>query len=247
MALEGVAFSYDRGAPVLRGITMSVEPGERLGVLGPNGGGKSTLLKIILGLLEPDSGVARVFGRHPVLARDERLIGYLPQRTTAELRFPLTARQVVRMAATAHLPPLARPPADVLEAAAEAMDAVDAAPLAERPVGSLSGGELQRVMIARALAVRPRLLILDEPTVGIDVKGQARFAEMLSRVRDRLGLAIITVSHDLRTIAVTSDRVACLSRTLHYHDTPRGLTKDVLAEVFSHDIEAFVSARGEAL
>jgi zinc transport system ATP-binding protein len=120
----------------------------------------------------------------------------------------------------------------------EALELVGAADLADRPIGKLSGGQLQRVMIARALACRPKLLLLDEPTVGIDAVGQQRFAELLRSLHDRLGLTIMLVSHDLRTIAAGCDRVACLSRTLHSHVAPEGLTPRVLAEVFSHDVAA---------
>lgn len=117
------------------------------------------------------------------------------------------------------------------------MSLLGIADLADRPVGKLSGGQFQRTLIARALAVGARVLLLDEPTVGIDVTGQRRFAELLTSLRDRLGVTIVVVSHDLRTIAAASDRVACLSRTLHSHVAPEGLTPAVLAEVFRHDVE----------
>jgi len=118
------------------------------------------------------------------------------------------------------------------------MAAVGAEGFADRPIGRLSGGQLQRVMIARALACRPRLLLLDEPTVGIDVAGQQQFAELLTRLHERMALTVMVVSHDLRTVAAGCDRVACLSRTLHSHTDPRGLTPAVLAEVFRHDVAA---------
>jgi zinc transport system ATP-binding protein len=107
---------------------------------------------------------------------------------------------------------------------------------AERPIGQDSGGQLQRAKIARALAAGPRLLVLDEPTVGIDVTGQQRFAEMLAHVQQELGVTVVVVTHDLRTIAAGCDRVACLHRTLHAHVSPEGLTPAVLAEVFRHEV-----------
>jgi zinc transport system ATP-binding protein len=239
---EGVSFSYAAtdGAvrPVLSGITLAVNTGERLGILGPNGGGKSTLLKLTLGLLRPQGGAIRVFGVSPEEARQRRLIGYVPQRVEAELTFPLSVRQVVAMSASLGFSPFAGIGRAGREAVAEALELVGASALADRPIGKLSGGQLQRVMIARALAARPRLLLLDEPTVGIDIAGQQRFSELLRSLHDRLGLTIIVVSHDIRTIAAGSDRVACLSRTLHSHVAPAGLTPAVLAEVFSHDVAA---------
>jgi zinc transport system ATP-binding protein len=236
---ERVSFTYPGAArPALENISLSVRGGERLGILGPNGGGKSTLLKLTLGLLNGHSGSIRVFGRTPEEARRERIIGYVPQRIEAELAFPISARQAVEMCAGLGANPLSRVRPRVRRAAEEALELVGAAALADSPVGKLSGGQLQRVMIARALARRPRLLLLDEPTVGIDIAGQQRFADLLKSLHDRLGLTIMVVSHDIRTIAAGSDRVACLSRTLHSHVAPEGLTPRVLAEVFSHDVAA---------
>jgi zinc transport system ATP-binding protein len=239
---ESVSFAY--GGPdgssraVLQNITLAVRTGERLGILGPNGGGKSTLLKLTLGLLRPHAGSVRVFGVPPEEARRRRLIGYVPQRIEAELAFPFSVRQVAQMGVALSASPMARLPREVRAAADEALELVGAASLADRPIGKLSGGQLQRVMIARALAARPRLLLLDEPTVGIDIAGQQRFSELLRTLHERLGLTTVVVSHDIRTIAAGSDRVACLSRTLHSHTAPEGLTPAVLAEVFSHDVAA---------
>jgi ABC-type Mn2+/Zn2+ transport system ATPase subunit len=128
----------------------------------------------------------------------------------------------------------------------DALALVGAADLADRPIGALSGGQLQRVMIARALAPRPRVLLLDEPTVGIDVVGQQQFAELMRRISAELKLTVVIVSHDLRTIAAGCDRVACLGRTLHFHDAPGGLTPAVLAELFRHDVAAIFGGSDRA-
>lgn len=245
---RGVGFRYPRGggaginddAPALRDITLSVRVGERLGILGPNGGGKSTLVKLILGLLPCQSGELSVFGVAPHAARKNGLIGYVPQRVEAELAFPLSVRQVVAMSAERGLMPWERAGRGRRSALGSAIDhaieVVGLSSVADRAIGKLSGGQLQRAMIARALAGRPRILFLDEPTVGIDVGGQQRFAELLDSLHQKLGLTIVIVSHDIRVIAAGCDRVACLSRTLHFHDTPQGLTPKVLAEVFRHDV-----------
>ena len=225
-------------APALQDITLSVRQGERLGVLGPNGGGKSTLLKLTLGLLKGHGGEIRVLGLDPEAARRRRLIGYVPQRNEAELRFPLSVRQVVSMAPGVGLKPWEFFDVRGRGAIEHAMESVGVASLGGRAIGELSGGQLQRVMIARALAARPRILILDEPTVGVDVAGQHQFAELLKSLHAQYGLTMIVVSHDIRTIAAGSDRVACLSRTLHSHVAPEGLTPAVLAEVFRHDVAA---------
>lgn len=235
---SGVSFSYESGeAPALDRVSLDVRRGERLGILGPNGGGKSTLLKLTLGLLRGYSGTIEVEGFAPGDAAKRRLIGYVPQRVEAELSFPITARHAASMAATAGLGPFARS-SSASEKVERALSVVGATAFADRPVGQLSGGQMQRVMIARALASDAKILLLDEPTVGIDPAGQKQFAELIQRLHDELGLTTIVVSHDLRTVAATSDRVACLARTLHYHDSPEGLTPHVLAEVFRHDAAA---------
>ncbi len=232
--VDSLTFTFGDG-PVIENVSFDVRRGERLGILGPNGGGKSTLLRILLGDLTPASGSVRVLSETPAQARRAGRIGYLPQRVTAELSFPLSVRQVVEQGVGVRVPPWRglgekRQPAD------RALELVGAGGLADRPVGRLSGGQLQRVLIARAVAAGPEVLLLDEPTVGIDVAGQKQFGEMLETLRGELGLTVVIVSHELATIAATSDRVACLRRTLHFHDSPHGLTPEVLAEVFSHDL-----------
>lgn len=243
---ERVSFAYPGppGEPprlALENVSLTVQAGERLGILGPNGGGKSTLLKLTLGVLTGYRGTIRVFGLPPRAARRERLLGYVPQRLGAELAFPLSVHQVVAMPATLALRPWARLPQEARRAIRETMTLVEIDALADVPIGRLSGGQLQRVMIARALAARPRVLLLDEPTVGIDIVGQQRFADLLHSLHVKLGLTIIVVSHDIRTIIAGCDRIACLSRTLHSHVDPRGLTPQVLAEVFRHDVTETLS------
>ncbi|MFN9991729.1 MAG: metal ABC transporter ATP-binding protein, partial [Phycisphaerales bacterium] len=177
-----VTYSYGSAAPAVEHVTLAIDEGVRLGVLGPNGGGKSTLLKLTLGLLEPSSGSIELFGMTPREARRERIIGYVPQRNEAELAFPMSVRQVIEMPAALSVTPWSRLDAATVQSIDEAMELVGVAELAQKRVNALSGGQLQRVMIARAIASKPRLLLLDEPTVGIDVSGQQQFAEMLTKL-----------------------------------------------------------------
>lgn len=238
---ESLCYRYPGGGDdVLSEIDLRVEPGEKLGILGPNGGGKSTLLKLVLGLLRPDRGSVRVFGQSPDRARGEGLVGYLPQRIEAALDAPLSVRQVIALPAMLPLLAWARMSAEARAHVDRIVDLLELGELATRPVAALSGGQLQRVMIARALSRRPRLLILDEPTVGIDVRGQQRFAELLNRLRDELGLTVLLVSHEMRTVVAGSDRIACLARTMHFHGSASGLTPQILGQVFRHDVEAVV-------
>lgn len=220
----------------LEGVALSVNQGERLGILGPNGGGKSTLLKIILGLVTGYQGTVKVMGLPPTQARRTGLIGYVPQRAEVEIGMPVSVRTLAGLAASWKLNPLLPVPAHVRTNVQRVLDLVGASAFADKPIGALSGGQLQRAMIARALACEPKILILDEPTVGIDAPGQAKFAELLTTLHRELKITILTVSHDLRAIAAGSDRVACLARRLHFHDSPNGLTPAVLSELFSHEL-----------
>jgi zinc transport system ATP-binding protein len=233
---DQVTYSYGGGLPAVENVTLTIDEGVRLGVLGPNGGGKSTLLKLTLGLIEPSSGLIELFGMSPREARRERIIGYVPQRNEAELAFPLSVRQVIEMPSALSAKPWSRVAASTVSAIDDAMELVGVTDLAGKRVNALSGGQMQRVMIARAIASKPRLLLLDEPTVGIDVSGQQQFAEMLTKLHTALNLTVIVVSHEIRTVAAGCDRIACLSRTLHSHVSPEGLTPRVLAEVFRHDM-----------
>jgi len=238
---ENVTYRYPgTEASVLEGVSLRVAEGERLGVLGPNGGGKSTLLKLAMGLLEVQSGVIRVEGESPSAARRRGVVGYVPQKPDAEMSAPISVREMVVLGASWRVKGLARVSGEVRAYCDRMLELTGAGSYADRAVGKLSGGQFQRAMIARALACRPRILVLDEPTVGIDAAGQSVFAELLARVHGELGLTMLVVSHDLRAIAAGSDRVACLARRLHLHGSPSGLTPAVLAELFSHDIAGII-------
>ncbi len=222
--------------PALEDVNFTIDEETKLGILGPNGGGKSTLIKLILGIIKPTAGSVRVFGYSPIEARERGLIGYLPQRIEADRDWPINVEQVVGLGRACRIKPWKKLGADDHAAIAKAIELVGLEDLASRPIGALSGGQLQRVMIARAIAGNPKLLVLDEPTVGVDIAGQQRFGKLIETLHRELDLTVILVSHDMRAIAAVADRVACLSRTLHFHDTPDGLTPAVLAQVFAHDV-----------
>lgn len=240
--IDHVSYTYPatgldaRQREALSDVDFTVAPGTRLGILGPNGGGKSTLIKLMLGLIRPSSGAVRVFGHSPARARKQGLIGYLPQRIEAERAWPLSVEQVVAMPLAAKLRPWARLGDEDRAAVDNALRLLEVTDLRYRPIGALSGGQLQRVMIARAIAPRPRLLVLDEPMVGVDIAVQQRFAALIDTLHTELNLTTVVVTHDLRAIAAISDQIACLARTLHFHASPEGLTPAVLAQVFAHDI-----------
>ncbi|HXE55909.1 MAG TPA: metal ABC transporter ATP-binding protein [Tepidisphaeraceae bacterium] len=236
--IHQLSFAYGR-QPVLDKVDLNIERGSTLGLVGPNGGGKTTLMQLMLGLLKPTGGSIRIGGLTPAQARRRGdVIGYLPQSPKAPSSLPLTVRQVVRLGLagkTGMLRPIA---AEDLAFADQLLERVGMAELVDRPVAALSGGQFQRVCIARALAPRPMLLLLDEPTTGIDRAGQQRFIEFLSELKRDLKLTVVFVSHDLRAVSAISDRIACLNLTLHYHDVPDHLPADLVYRMFACDLEA---------
>jgi len=212
--LSGVTFSYG-AAPVVEGVDLSVEEGEFLGVVGPNAGGKSTLLKLILGLLEPQSGLIRVLGRPPAAAR--RALGYVPQYPAFSRDFPITVEQVVLMGRLGTGSWLGGWRRADRAAVSRALSEVEAEDLARRQIGTLSGGQLQRVLVARALVGEPRILILDEPTANVDQRLEGDIFELLEELNQRM--TILVVSHDVAFISSYVKRVACINRTLVCHPT----------------------------
>jgi zinc transport system ATP-binding protein len=236
--ISDLDFGYG-AQPVLKGVDLRIEAGTTLGLIGPNGGGKTTLIRLLLGLLEPTGGTIRIAGLPPAQAiRRGDVVGYLPQNPQPAPNFPLSARQVVRLGLAGKTGLLRRHAPEDLAFADSLLERVGASELADKPVASLSGGQLQRVYIARALAPRPRLLLLDEPTTGIDRPGQQRFIEFVQGLKAELGLTVVFVSHDLRAVSSISDRIACLNLTLHYHDVPDRMPADLVYRMFACDLEA---------
>lgn len=238
ISANDVAFSYGK-TPALQGVTLNVEEGITVGVIGPNGGGKTTFLKLLLGELKPDSGSLTVAGMSPrqAVAKGD-LVGYLPQHSHRSTVLPLTVRQLVRLGLVGKAGLLAGVPRDDAAFADSLIPRVGLEGLADKPIQSLSGGQLQRACIARALAPRPRLLLLDEPTTGIDRGNQSRFIDLIAELRAELKLTVVLVSHDLRTIMSACDRIACLDRTLHYHDVPSSFPQALAQGMFCCDLEA---------
>jgi zinc transport system ATP-binding protein len=212
--IEGVGFAYD-ATPALEDIHLQVEEEELLGIVGPNAGGKSTLLRLILGLIQPQVGRIRVLGRPPREAR--RQVGYVPQHPGFARDFPITVEQAVLMGRLGRGRLLGGYSRSDREATWRALGEVEAQDIAGRQIGSLSGGQLQRVLLARALVGEPRLLILDEPTANIDQRLEGEIFDLLRELNRRM--TILVVSHDVAFISSYVTRVACLSRTLVCHRT----------------------------
>jgi zinc transport system ATP-binding protein len=239
IAVDDVSFLY-RDTPVLDGVSFTVEPGEFVALTGPNGSGKSTLLRIILGLLPPAGGSVRLFGAppgHPHPHRRAR-IGYVPQRPSTLELLPATVADVVAAGRLAHRGWWRRPDAIDRQAVDDALETVGLGDLRRRRMAELSGGQQQRAFIAKALATTPKLLLLDEPTTGVDVESQARFRDTLvSAARDR-GAAVLLVSHELGAVAADLDRLLVLRRgQIMFDDPPAKLTAaGVSLGVHHHDL-----------
>lgn len=231
--------SFRRGDKlVLEEITFCIDEGIFLGVIGPNGGGKTTLLKLILGVLPIQQGTIEVFGQPPG-AEDRTLIGYVPQRHEIDQNFPVTSLDVVLMGATAKAGLLRRVPRETRKQARELLERVGVGDLWNRPIGRMSGGQQQRTFIARALISGPRLLILDEPTMGIDSAGQQQFLQFVRALQQELRLTVIMVSHDVGQLAFYSDQIACLNKRLHWHDRAALLDEQVIRHVYACELDAY--------
>ncbi len=226
------------GKEILSGINLVLQEGRFLGIVGPNGGGKTTLLKVILSLVKHVSGKVSVFGKTPGEAVKEGVFGYLPQHMNVDSDFPATATDVVLMGLHGKFK---RSPRDGRKKAEDMLETMGMASFAGHSFGRLSGGQQQRVSIARALVGEPRLLILDEPSTGIDAVGQEDFYHLLKGLQKRFGLSIVMVSHDIGVITSYVDEIACLNKTLHYQGSPLGaLNEEVLRELYGKSMEVIM-------
>lgn len=231
--VEDVSYRYHEH-PVIEDINFSVQTGEYLGIIGPNGGGKSTLIKILLGLLKPNTGSVKVFGRDIDEYKERYELGYLPQRASQSLaHFPATVEEIVKTGRTARLGLFRRfGPAD-LAAVDQALEIADISGFKNRIIGDLSGGERQRVFIARALAGQPKILILDEPVAGVDASAQESFYSFLEDLNKKHGLTIIIISHDIDVVAHQSSNVLCLNHRLVCHGRPKDfITEEHLEKLY---------------
>jgi zinc transport system ATP-binding protein len=218
--LDNIWVNYN-GATILEAVNLEIETGRYVGILGPNGAGKSTLLKVVLGLIRPNRGEVRVFGESPERLRLRGdVVGYLPQRPLGNPRFPVTVLDVVLMGRYGRIGLLKRPRRQDLDIARSRLEEMGIPHLADRLIGDLSGGEQQRVFIARALGVEPRLLVLDEPTVSLDACVQDDIFELIHTLKERLDLTVLMVSHDIGAVARHVDEVVCINRRIYVHQPP---------------------------
>lgn len=235
--IQAVSFGYTGNEFALKDINLNVHAGDYLGVIGPNGGGKTTLLKIMLGLLSPTKGEVKLFGAPIEKFNQWTRIGYVPQKAVQfDAAFPATVEEIAAMGRVARRGILRRLTKIDQEKITNALAQVDLASERERLIGDLSGGQQQRVFIARALAGDPEIIFLDEPTAGVDVKAQEQFYALLKKLNQTLGLTLILVSHDIDVVANEATELACINQELVYHGTPHAFIKgDYLNQLYGKE------------
>lgn len=206
LSLDGVTL-HRHGNTILEGVSLQVHRGEIVTLIGPNGAGKTSLVRIVLGLLNADRGAVQ---RQPKLR-----IGYMPQKLQVDATLPLTVERFLLLA-----------PGVTKAQAFSALTDVGAVQLAKRPLQQVSGGEMQRVLLARALLRQPDLLVLDEPVQGVDVNGQIELYQLITQLRDRYGCGVLMVSHDLHLVMATTNTVVCLNRHVCCSGGPEQVSTD---------------------
>ena len=229
--IKSLDFAYN-GEAVLKDVNLTVRQKDFIAIIGPNGGGKTTLLKLMLGLLSPVKGTVHVDGKLPQEA--SHCIGYVPQNVHLNQSFPITAIDVVLMGKLDPQKRSSRRSATNRRDALEALERMEMAAYADKKIGTLSGGQRQRVFIARALVAKPKLLLLDEPTASIDTKGQADFYRFLRELNQ--DITVLVVSHDLLVVSRYVKSVACVNKKLHYHDHAE-ITGEMLETMYACTVE----------
>ncbi len=230
ISIQGLSFAYDTQV-VLSNVNLEIYPLDSICVVGPNGGGKSTLIKLILGLLTPDAGLVRVFGKKP---EEERLrIGYVPQYTHYDPQFPISVFEVVSMGRLGNSR-TGRYTKKDKEQAMESLEVTGLSDLAGRPFSSISGGQRQRVLIARALATEGDILILDEPTANIDHESERQFFGLLNNLNKRM--TIIMATHEVGFSSTFFERIVCVNRQVVIHPTS-ALTGDLIRDMYGGDLQ----------
>jgi zinc transport system ATP-binding protein len=207
---ENLSFSYNKSINVLENVSFAVNEKDFVGLIGPNGGGKSTLLKLILGLLKPDQGQLEVFGQNPQVARDK--IGYVPQYVSVDLDYPISVFEVVMSGLLGKKPIGSRTTPDDKKKVNEVLGKMNLDALSDRSIGGLSGGQRQRVFLSRALVRDPKLLLLDEPTNNVDRSSGSDLYELLNKLNQEI--TIIIVSHDIGVISKHINRIFCLNKNI---------------------------------
>ncbi|MFE8695414.1 metal ABC transporter ATP-binding protein [Cytobacillus sp. FJAT-53684] len=238
--IEHLSYRYEK-EEVLEHINLTIQEGAFLGIVGPNGSGKSTLIKLVLGLLKTQKGKIRLFGQEINRFKDWYKIGFVSQKANSfNTGFPATVYEVVSSGLTKKLGLFKFMKKEDHIKVVKAIDSVGLLAFKDQNIGELSGGQQQRVFIARALVSDPKLLILDEPTVGVDAQNVQSFYEMLDELNKQLGITLLLVTHDIGAISDKVTHVACLNKHLHFHGRTEEfeeLKRNEMSEFYGHDIQ----------
>ncbi len=220
---------------VLSDITVSFPASEMTAIIGPNGGGKTTLLKVISGLIKPDSGTVKIYNEDVEIAREKGWLGYVPQAAQFDRLFPVGVEEVVLMGSLKkHLIPFKRFSSEDIEKAHNILKQLGLLDLKKRQIGQLSGGQLQKVLMGRALMKDPKILLLDEPTASIDTKTKNQIYQILNALTPKMTILIVT--HDMGAISSYFNTVACLNKKIHYHGSEK-LTQGVINDTFGCPVD----------
>ncbi|MBI3630797.1 MAG: metal ABC transporter ATP-binding protein [Candidatus Sungbacteria bacterium] len=233
MEIQGLTFAYG-GNTVLDHVSFSIRKGDYIGIIGPNGGGKTTLIKILTGLLKPHSGAVTISGAPAARYRDKYKIGYVPQRIAQHTAsFPATVLEIVESGRTPAKGWFAFMDENDRLAASRALEVAGIAELKNKLMSELSGGQRKRVFIARALAAESEILILDEPFVGVDIAAQTEFYAFLKDLNERNGLTILFVSHDIDVVTNEAKTILCLNRgLLCFESSARVREEDLIEKLY---------------
>lgn len=243
--IENVSFSYDDQHEVLRNINLQIHRGDYIGLVGPNGSGKTTLIKVIVGLLKNNTGTIKFFGEDVHDFKDWHKIGYVPQSVASfDRNFPVTVFDVVSMGRFAQKSFLKNINEDDNKLIKEVLEKVEMWDYKDRLVGDLSGGQMQRIFIARALASKPEIIFLDEPTSNIDERNKKEFYQLLQKLNKEMNITLIMVSHDIEKLTQEVMHIVCVDKTLTCHTTPEEFIKESQSSnIFGQDVKIITHHR----
>ncbi|MDP6823967.1 MAG: metal ABC transporter ATP-binding protein [Dehalococcoidia bacterium] len=234
-------YSYGGGEPAVEDVSFRVRKGDFAAILGPNGSGKTTLLRLALGLLKPARGSVELFGEASSRFRDWSRVGYVPQRVEGlGIRFPATVEEIVEQGRYRGFDPLAIFRRHGQKEVLDALEVAGISHLRSRPIESLSVGQRQRALIARAIVGRPELLFLDEPVSGVDAVGRDRFHELISSLNREHGMTVFLISHDIGAVMQGATVCACINRTVVFHGAPHHLTGEHLSELYGFPVDVLL-------
>ncbi len=223
--VDNVSFCYSKGEGVVKNISFSLDERTTTLIIGPNGSGKTTLLKILTGLLKPNKGSAKIYGKEPKDVRD--IYGYVPQKLYFDETFPITVLEFLKLSLKALQ-------ASSKEEIYETLESVGASGVAQMKIGQLSGGQLQRVLIARSLLGQPQILFLDEPVSGIDVGGEESFYDLMKKIQTERNITVVMISHELHVVHNIADKVVCINKEMLCSGAPeKALAPDVIGKLYT--------------